>query len=69
MRQATRRAEQHVAQLVPKVRKSGRLGAVRQMIASEGLAAVGAMITRYREGGRFTTDYEVARITVKLCGI
>jgi Domain of unknown function (DUF4192) len=66
MRQATRRAEQHVAQLLTKIRRSGRLGAARQMIASEGLAAVGAMITRYRDGGRFTTDYEVARITVAL---
>jgi hypothetical protein len=66
MRQATRRAEQHVAQLLAKVRRSGRLGAARQMIASEGLAAVGAMITRYRDGGRFTTDYEIARITVAL---
>jgi hypothetical protein len=66
MRQATRRAEQHVAQLLAKVRKSARLGAARQMIATEGLAAVGAMIARYREGGRFTTDYEVARLTVAL---
>jgi hypothetical protein len=66
MRQATRRAERHVAQLLAKVRKSARLGAARQMIATEGLAAVGAMITRYREGGRFTTDYEIARITVAL---
>jgi hypothetical protein len=66
MRQATRRAEQHVAQLLAKVRRSGRLGTARQMIASEGLAAVGAMITRYRDGGRFTTDYEIARITVAL---
>jgi Domain of unknown function (DUF4192) len=66
MRQATRRAEQHVAQLLAKVRRSGRLGAARHMIAAEGLAAVGAMITRYREGGRFTTDYEIARITVAL---
>jgi hypothetical protein len=66
MRQATRRAEQHIAQRLAKVRKSARLGAARQMIATEGLAAVGAMITRYREGGRFTTDYEIARITVAL---
>ncbi len=66
MRQATRRAEQHIAQLVAKVRRSARLGAARQMIAAEGLAAVGAMITRYRDGGRFTTDYEIARITVAL---
>jgi hypothetical protein len=66
MRQATRRAEQHVAQLLAKVRKSSRLGAARHMIAAEGLAASGAMITRYRDGGRFTTDYEIARITVAL---
>ena len=66
MRQATRRAEQHIAQLLAKVRKSARLGAARHMIAAEGLAAVGAMITRYREGGRFITDYEIARITVAL---
>jgi hypothetical protein len=66
MRQATRRAEQHIAQLLAKVRRSGRLGAARQMIAAEGLAAVGAMITRYRDGGRFTTDDEIARITVAL---
>jgi len=66
MRQATRRAEQHVAQLLAKVRKSAQLGAARQMIATEGLAAVGAMITRYREGGRFAADDEIARITVAL---
>ena len=66
MRQATRRAEQHIAQLLAKVRKSARLGAARHMIAAEGLAAVGAMITRYREGGQFTADYEIARITVAL---
>ena len=66
MRQATRRAEQHVARLLSKVRKSSRLGAARQMIAAEGLAAVGAMITRYRGGGRFTSDDELARITVAL---
>jgi Domain of unknown function (DUF4192) len=66
MRQATRRAEQHVTQLLAKVRKSSRIGAARRMIAAEGLAAVGQMITRYRGGGRFTTDYEIARITVAL---
>ena len=66
MRQATRRAEQHIAQLLAKVRRSGRLGAARQMIAAEGLAAVGTMIARYRDGGRFTSDDEIARITVAL---
>jgi hypothetical protein len=66
MRQATRRAEQHIARLLAKVRKSARLGAARHMIAAEGLAAVGAMIARYRGGGRFTSDDEIARITVAL---
>jgi Domain of unknown function (DUF4192) len=66
MRQATRRAEQHVALLLAKVRKSARIGAARRMIAAEGLAAVGQMIARYRGGGTFTSDYEIARITVAL---
>ena len=66
MRQATRRAEQHVAGLLAKVRKSARLGAARHMIAAEGLAASGAMMVRYRGGGTFTSDDEVARITVAL---
>jgi hypothetical protein len=66
MRQATRRAEQHVARLLAKVRRSRRIGAARRMIAAEGLAAVGQLIARYRGGGRFTSDYEIARITVAL---
>ena len=66
MRQATRRAEQHVAQLLAKVRRTSRIGAARHMIAAEGLAAAGGMIARYRGGGRFTSDYEIARITVAL---
>jgi hypothetical protein len=48
------------------VRKSARLGAARQMIAAEGLNAVGSMIRTYRSGGRFATDYQVAWITVAL---
>ena len=66
MRQATRRAEQHAAQLLTKVRRSSRIGAARHMIAAEGLAAVGQMIARYRGDGRFTSDDEIARITVAL---
>ena len=66
MRQATRRAERHVTQLLAKARKSGRLGAVRHLIASEGLATVSAMITTYRAGGRYTADYQLARMTVAL---
>src|ERR1700729_3596636 len=66
MRQATRRAEQHASQLLAKVRKSARIGAVRQMIAAEGLNAVGAMIATYRAGGKYTTDYQIAWMTVAL---
>ena len=66
MRQATRRAERHAAQLLAKVRKSPRIGAARQLIAAEGLNAVGAMITTYRTGGKYTTDYQIAWITVAL---
>jgi hypothetical protein len=66
MRQATRRAEEHIARLLARVRKSSRIGAARRMIAAEGLSAVGAMIGRYRGGGRFTSDYEIARISVAL---
>jgi hypothetical protein len=66
MRQATRRADRHVSQMLAKVRKSGRLGAARQMIAAEGLNAVGAMIATYRGGGRYATDYQIAWITVAL---
>ncbi len=67
MRQAARRAEQHVAQLLAKVRRSARLGAARNVIVAEGLATAGGMIARYRGGGRFTSDYEIARLTVALC--
>jgi phage FluMu protein gp41 len=66
MRQATRRSERHVTRLLAQVRKSARLGAARHVIAAEGLAAVGAMISRYRDGGRFTSDDEIARIAVAL---
>ena len=66
MRQATRRAERHIARTLAQVRQPGRLGAARQMITAGSLAAVGAMITRYRDGGQFTVDNEIARITVAL---
>ena len=63
MRQATRQAEQHTAQLLAKFADRG---AARHMIAAEGLAEVGAMIARYQDGGGFTTDDEIARITMAL---
>jgi hypothetical protein len=66
MRWATRRAEQHVVQIIARVRRSTRLGAARHMIACEGLAAVGDMIALYRRGGTFSTEYQVAWLTVAL---
>ena len=66
MRQATRRAEQHIAQLLVKVRKSDRPGEARHMIAAEGLAGVGAIIARYQDGGGSATDDEIAPVSVAL---
>ncbi len=66
MRPAPRRAERHAAQLLAKVRKSSRIGAARQLIAAEGLTAVGAMIAAYRAGGKYATDYQIAWVTVAL---
>jgi hypothetical protein len=66
MRQATRRAERHVTQLLAKVRKSARRGAARRLIAAEGLAELGALIAAYRAGGKYATDYQVAWLTVTL---
>ena len=66
MRQATRRVEPHMARQLAKVRASSRLGAARRLIAAEALAAVAALIAAYRGGGRFSSDYEAARLTVAL---
>jgi hypothetical protein len=66
MRQATRRAERHVTQLLAQVRRSPRRGAARHLVATEGLAASGDMIATYRAGGRYTTDFQLARMTVAL---
>ncbi|HEX6519837.1 MAG TPA: DUF4192 domain-containing protein [Streptosporangiaceae bacterium] len=66
MRQATRRAERHLTQLLARVGKSARLGAARQLIAAEGLAAVADMIAAYRSGGRYASDYQLAWLTVAL---
>ncbi|MBV9095173.1 MAG: DUF4192 domain-containing protein [Streptosporangiaceae bacterium] len=66
MRQATRRAEQHAARQLAKVRASSRIGAARRLIAAEGLAAVAAMITAYRAGGQVSSNDQIARLTVAL---
>jgi hypothetical protein len=66
MHQATGRAERHVTQLLGQARRSGRLGSVRHLIAAEGLATVSSLVATYRAGGRFTTDFQLARLTVAL---
>jgi len=66
MRRATRRAERHADRLIARVRKTARLGAARRVIAAEGLNAVGGMIAAYRAGGSYTTDDQLAWLTVAL---
>jgi hypothetical protein len=66
MRQATRRAERHTGQLLARARQSGRPGPARQAVTADSLAAVSAIIARYRDGGECGTDDEIARITVAL---
>jgi hypothetical protein len=66
MREATRRAERHVTQVLARVRKSHRIGAAQHMIASEGLAAVSRLVKAYRAGERYKTEYELAWLTVAL---
>jgi hypothetical protein len=66
MREATTRAEQHITRVVTKLRRSAQPGAARPMIAAEGLAAVSEMISLYRAGGTFSTDYQLAWLTVVL---
>jgi hypothetical protein len=66
MREATRRAERRVTQIIAKVRKSIRVGAARHMLASEGLAAVACLIDSYQAGDRYSTDYQIAWVTVAL---
>lgn len=66
MRQATRRAERQASRLIAKTRTSSRLGPARQLVAAQGLTAVGSMIAAYRAGDRHATDYQYAWVTVAL---
>jgi Domain of unknown function (DUF4192) len=66
MREAATRAEQHVTKIVTKLGGSSRPGAAKRAIAAEGLAAVSEMIALYRGGGTFSTDYQLAWLTVVL---
>jgi hypothetical protein len=66
MRAATRRAEQHITQVIAKAGTATRLGTTRRMITTEALAAVAGIIKAYRDGGSYRTDYQLAWLTVVL---
>jgi len=66
MQAATRRAEQHITQIIAKVGTATRLGTTRHMITTEALAAVSGIIKAYRDGGSYRTDYQLAWLTVVL---
>lgn len=66
MRGATWRAEDRVARLMARIKRSGKLSVARRLIATDGLRAVSEAIDRYREGDRLRTDDEFAWLTVVL---
>jgi Domain of unknown function (DUF4192) len=62
MRQAVRRAERNVSDLLAQA-SGARSAGIAQMVA-EGLRAVGEAITLYRGGGQLTSDDHIARLAV-----
>jgi hypothetical protein len=66
MRRATRQAEQDLARAALTARSNGARDADRKARASEGLAAVAGMIAAYRAGDRYSSDYQLALLTVTL---
>jgi hypothetical protein len=69
MQQATRRAEAHAVNLLTQAARSGRPGQARRLVIMEGLSAVTDAITTYRRGGRFTTDDQLAWLSVALTSL
>ncbi len=66
MNEATRRAQDRADLLVERVTRSGRRGAARALIASEGLDAVRRAIDAYRAGGDIVSDDDAAWLTLAL---
>jgi hypothetical protein len=62
MRQAVRRAERHISDLLAPA--GGRRAAGIQQMVAEGLRVVGEAITLYRGGGQLTSDDQIARLAV-----
>ena len=65
MRQATRKAEEHIARALVRAARSRRRASVRRLIAVVGLPAVSKAIGRYRDGGSLEPR-EAAWLTVVL---
>ncbi|MBV9448764.1 MAG: DUF4192 domain-containing protein [Streptosporangiaceae bacterium] len=67
MRQATRRAEQHVARVLATTEASATPDAARKAIAEEGIAVVANLIVVYRSSSRRRINYDTfAMATVAL---
>jgi Domain of unknown function (DUF4192) len=66
MRQATRRAERHAADLIRAGAASGGRGGAAERVTAEGLSAVSEAIGVYRRGGRVTGDDRLAWLAVSL---
>ncbi|HYZ55064.1 MAG TPA: DUF4192 domain-containing protein [Streptosporangiaceae bacterium] len=66
MREATRRAETHAADLLTQASRSGRARDARRLVVMSGLSAVAEALAIYRRGGRFATDDQVAWLSLAL---
>jgi Domain of unknown function (DUF4192) len=69
MRDATRRAEVHVASLLTQASRPGRANDARRLVLLEGLSAVTDALATYRQGGRFVTDDQVAWLALALTSL
>jgi hypothetical protein len=66
MQEATRLALERVDRLIAELAATGRKGAARRLIATEGLTAVSEAISVYRAGGAFASDADAAWLSVVL---
>ena len=69
MRQATRRAERHAADLIREGAASGGRSGAADLFTAEGLRAVSEAIGVYRRGGRITGDDRLAWLAVSLADL
>jgi hypothetical protein len=66
MRQAARRAEDHISGILRRGACAGGRAPAMQQVVSEGLRAVQEAITAYRDGRQITSDDQFAQIAVGL---